>query len=125
LSSLYSTPARRITLLLTVTRIGEKHLEWSDPREPIALDTILGMVTLYWFTSTFPRALYHAQLVKNLMAGRPHPFSKEKPFGYSLFPYDLVLVPSSWAKKLYPNLALFKTHTAVSIFSLSGMVNVC
>ncbi|THC87254.1 hypothetical protein EYZ11_013301 [Aspergillus tanneri] len=33
--------------------IAEKFLEWSDVSLP--LDTILGSVTLYWFTSTFPR----------------------------------------------------------------------
>ncbi|KAL2851048.1 Alpha/Beta hydrolase protein [Aspergillus pseudoustus] len=92
--------------------IGEKHLEWSDPRGPISLDTILSMVTFYWFTSTFPRALYHAELVKNVLAGKSHPISLEKPMGYSLFPYDLVLVPHAWAKETYPNLVLFKTHSA-------------
>ncbi|KAL2849354.1 Alpha/Beta hydrolase protein [Aspergillus pseudodeflectus] len=90
--------------------IGEKHLEWSDPRYPIPLDTILAMTTLYWFTSTFPRALYHAELVKNVLAGKPHPISKEKAMGYSLFPYDLVLLPKAWAKEIYPNLVLYRTH---------------
>ncbi|KAL3495085.1 Alpha/Beta hydrolase protein [Aspergillus germanicus] len=90
--------------------IGEKHLEWSDPRYPIPLDTILAMTTLYWFTSTFPRALYHAELVKNVLAGKPHPISKEKPLGYSLFPYDLVVLPQAWAREIYPNLVAYKTH---------------
>ncbi|KAJ0416905.1 Alpha/Beta hydrolase protein [Aspergillus carlsbadensis] len=90
--------------------IGEKHLEWSDPRYPISVDTILAMTTLYWFTSTFPRALYHAELVRNVLAGKPHPISTEKPLGYSLFPYDLVLLPKSWAEGLYPNLVAYRTH---------------
>jgi hypothetical protein len=98
-------------------RIGEKHLEWSDPRYPIPLDTILAMTTLYWFTSTFPRALYHAELVKNVLAGKPHPISKEKPMGYSLFPYDLVLLPKAWAREIYPNLVLYETHDKVSALS--------
>ncbi|KAL2816210.1 Alpha/Beta hydrolase protein [Aspergillus cavernicola] len=90
--------------------VGEKLLEWVDPREPLPLDTILSMVSLYWFTSTFPRGLYHAELVKNFLSGKPHPISKEKPLGYSLFPYDLALLPHAWAKQIYPNLVLFRTH---------------
>jgi hypothetical protein len=95
-------------------RIGEEHLEWCDSRYPIPLETILGMTTLYWFTSTFPRALYHAELVKNVLAGKPHPISTEKPLGYSLFPYDLVVLPETWAREIYPNLVAYKTHDRVS-----------
>jgi hypothetical protein len=95
-------------------RIGEKHLEWSDPRHPIPLETILAMTTFYWFTSTFPRALYHAELVKNVLIRKPHPISKAKPLGYSLFPHDLVLLPQAWAREIYPNLVAYKTHDKVS-----------
>jgi hypothetical protein len=87
------------------------------PPLPIPLDTILAMTTLYWFTSTFPRALYHAELVKNVLAGKPHPISKEKPMGYSLFPCDLVLLPKAWAREIYPNLVLYETHDKVSALS--------
>jgi microsomal epoxide hydrolase len=72
------------------------------------------MVSLYWFTSTLPRGLYHAALVKGFLEGNPHPISKEKPLGYSLFPHDLALLPNAWAKQIYPNLVLFRTHPAVS-----------
>jgi len=34
--------------------------------------------------------------------------------GYSLFPYDLVLIPHAWARETYPNLVLFKKHSVVS-----------
>ncbi|KAL3463727.1 Alpha/Beta hydrolase protein [Aspergillus heterothallicus] len=98
--------------LALIAWIGEKHLEWSDPRSPIPLDTILGMATLYWFTSTFPRALYHAELAMKVLAGKSHPISKEKPMGYSLFPYDLALLPSAWAREIYPNLVFFRGHSA-------------
>ncbi|KAL4886160.1 Alpha/Beta hydrolase protein [Aspergillus karnatakaensis] len=90
--------------------IGEKLLEWVDPRHPLPLDTILGMVTLWWFTSTLPRSLYHAELVKKLMSGKPHEISTEKPMGYSLFEYDLALVPEAWVRELYPNLVAFNRH---------------
>lgn len=72
------------------------------------------MVSFYWFTRTFPRSLYHATLVKDLLAGHPHPISMEKPLGYSLFPYDLVVLPKAWAKEIYPNLAFFRSHSKVS-----------
>ncbi|KAJ5673560.1 hypothetical protein N7507_002687 [Penicillium longicatenatum] len=91
--------------------IGEKLLEWTDSREPFPLDTILSMVSFYWFTQTFPRSLYHATLVRNLLAGDPHPISMEKPLGYSLFPYDLAVLPKAWAEEIYPNLAFFRSHS--------------
>ncbi|KAL3469130.1 Alpha/Beta hydrolase protein [Aspergillus californicus] len=94
------------------TRIGEKHLEWSDPRTPLPLDTILSITSFYWFTSTFPRGLYHAELVKKLMTGAPYPTSKDKPMGYSLFAYDLALMPRVWAERAYPKMVFFKAHDA-------------
>ncbi|KAJ3576919.1 hypothetical protein NPX13_g3550 [Xylaria arbuscula] len=91
--------------------IGEKLLEWTDPRHQFSLDTILSMVSFYWFTDTFPRSLYHATLVKNLSSGNPHPTSMDKPLGYSLFAYDLCVLPKPWAEEMYPNLTLFKAHS--------------
>ncbi|KAI1297606.1 Alpha/Beta hydrolase protein [Xylaria venustula] len=91
--------------------IGEKLLEWTDPQHQFSLDTILSIVSFYWFTDTFPRSLYHATLVKNLFAGKPHPTSMEKPLGYSLFAYDLCVLPKPWAEEIYPNLTLFKVHS--------------
>ncbi|RDW93004.1 epoxide hydrolase family protein [Aspergillus mulundensis] len=90
--------------------IGEKYLEWTDPRHPLPLDTILATVTLYWFTSTFPRSLYHASLAKNVLAGIPHPITKSKPLGYSVFPYDMAFVPRAWARELYGNLVAYQRH---------------
>ncbi|KAL2863276.1 epoxide hydrolase family protein [Aspergillus lucknowensis] len=96
--------------------IGEKHIEWTDPRHPLPLDTILAMTTLYWFTSTLPRALYHATLVLNLTGPKPSPIptSKEKPMGYSVFPYDLAFLPRVWAERIHPNLAFWRRHDVVS-----------
>ncbi|KAH1943513.1 hypothetical protein KXV69_007433 [Aspergillus fumigatus] len=36
--------------------VGEKFLDWVD--EPLPLETILDFVSLYWFTETYPRAIY-------------------------------------------------------------------
>ncbi|KAJ5675970.1 hypothetical protein N7462_008867 [Penicillium macrosclerotiorum] len=92
--------------------VGEKLMEWTDPRQLFPLDTILSMVSFYWFTNTFPRSLYHATLVKEYFLGNdlPHPTSLEKPLGYSVFPYDLTILPEPWARKTYPNLAFFNRH---------------
>ncbi|KAL7910616.1 Alpha/Beta hydrolase protein [Trichoderma velutinum] len=90
--------------------IGEKFLEWVDQREPLPLDTILAMASFYWFTDTFPRSLYHAQILQTLLKGNPMPISKEKPLGYSQFSRDLALLPKAWAYQLYPNLVFFKAH---------------
>ncbi|KZL84312.1 epoxide hydrolase [Colletotrichum incanum] len=91
--------------------IGEKLLEWVDQRGPLSIDTMLSMVSFYWFTDTFPRSLYHAEMVKGLSEGKPHPTSKEKPLGYSMFVHDLAVLPQAWAKQIYPNLAFFKAHS--------------
>lgn len=98
-------------------RIGEKLLEWPDQREPLPLDTILAMVSLYWFTDTFSRSLYHAQVIQTVLKGDALPISKEKPLGYSMFPRDLVVLPEAWAHHLYPNLVFFKAHDIVSCWS--------
>jgi hypothetical protein len=37
-------------------RVGEKFIQWTDKTPPI--DDILDSVTLYWFTESFPRAIY-------------------------------------------------------------------
>lgn len=89
-------------------------MEWVDPRYPLNLDTILSIVSLWWFTQTFPRSLYHAALIPKFAEGIPHPISKKKPFGYSQFPYDLSIIPKAWAEYLYPNLLFFKAHSKVS-----------
>ena len=107
--------------LTNSARIGEKHLEWTDPRRPLPLDTILAMTSLYWFTSTFPRGLYHAALVKNFLAGRRHPITKEKPLGYSQYQYDMAMLPESWAREIYPNLVLFRRHTQGGHFAALEM----
>ncbi|KAJ5334926.1 epoxide hydrolase [Penicillium brevicompactum] len=103
--------------LASLAWIGEKLLEWVDQQEPLPLDTILAMVSFYWYTRTFPRSLYHAEIVKNLLQGGTYPISKEKPLGYSLFSQDLAILPKAWAEDLYPNLVFFKAHQAGGHFA--------
>lgn len=70
-------------------------------------------MSFYWFTQTFPRSLYHANLVKNYSVGIGHPISTEKPLGYSMFAYDLAVLPKPWAQEIYPKLVFFNAHSKV------------
>lgn len=38
------------------TRIGEKMIDWSD--ETPSIETILGNVSLYWFTGCYPSSIW-------------------------------------------------------------------
>jgi microsomal epoxide hydrolase len=102
--------------VLTYYRIGEKYLEWVDSRYPLELQTILELVSLYWFTSTFPRSLYpYRPMAQNMVAGKtmPLPLSKETPLGYSAFHSEISFVPKTWAERAYPNLKLYRLHDKV------------
>ncbi|TDZ35744.1 putative epoxide hydrolase [Colletotrichum spinosum] len=93
--------------------IGEKYLEWVDSRYPLKLETILELVSLYWFTSTFPRSVYpYLSLAEAQTTGGqlPIPTSKEVPLGYSSFPAEISFIPEAWAEKVYPNLKQYRTH---------------
>ncbi|KAH7374487.1 epoxide hydrolase [Plectosphaerella cucumerina] len=93
--------------------IGEKFLEWPDHRYPLSLDTILTLVSFYWYTDTFQRSMYpYRALAASQATGGLFtvPTSKEKPFGYSVFPAENLLVPEAWARQIYPNLALYKRN---------------
>lgn len=72
-------------------RIGEKFLEWSDADPP--LDAILESVSLYWFTQTFPRAIWPYRVL-----GGTRDFDFGKPLGYSSFPKEIATSPPSWVK---------------------------
>ncbi|EFQ35770.1 epoxide hydrolase [Colletotrichum graminicola M1.001] len=93
--------------------VGEKYLEWVDSRHPLQTETILELVSLYWFTSTFPRSIYpYARIAEGLRSGSLSsvPTSKETPMGYSSFHSELSFTPKPWAEKSYPNLKLYRTH---------------
>ncbi|KAH8650678.1 Alpha/Beta hydrolase protein [Ilyonectria robusta] len=98
--------------LATLAWIGEKLIDWADDQEPLSLDTILFMVSFYWFTSTFPRSLYPYRAQVNAPGGlEGFPISKEKPLGYSAFPCEHFRLPRVWAEQVYPNLMLYKAHS--------------
>lgn len=97
-------------------RIGEKLIKWPDHRYPLSLDNILTLVTFYWHTNSFSRNLYPYRpmaeaAVENKLFNVPT--SKAKPFGYSVFPSENILMPEAWAKKAYPNLVYYKRNEKV------------
>lgn len=94
--------------LALLSWIGEKFLDWSDPREPVSLEMILGMVSLYWFTSSFPRSVWPYRHLLNRSA--PASVPKTKPFGYSCFPYELSTMNESGARALTENLVFFAEY---------------
>ena len=90
---------------------------WSDTDPP--LDQILDNVTLYWFTGSFPRAIYP---YRQFFGPKPTFFHNEPslyinvPMGYSYFPEELAPVPKAWAAST-GNLAWFRAHDAGGHFA--------
>ncbi|KAL4810130.1 Alpha/Beta hydrolase protein [Aspergillus unguis] len=92
--------------------VGEKFLQWPDA--PIPKQTILECVTLYWFTESFPRAIYPYREGNPIPKNPDKPMLNElyihKPYGFSYFPKELTPAPKSWVEKT-GNLVYFKQHT--------------
>ncbi|KAM5527877.1 epoxide hydrolase [Fusarium oxysporum f. sp. phaseoli] len=93
--------------------IGEKFIEWPDHRFPLPIDTILTMASFYWYTDTFPRSVYPYRSIAGAVTSNAIftvPTSKEKPFGYSVFPSEIMLLPQAWAKEVFPNLVFYRRN---------------
>lgn len=90
--------------------IGEKFLDWPDG--PLPLYTILESVSLYWFTETFPRSIYHYREafppLKIMHTLNPRWYIR-KPFGFSYFPMELLPAPRAWVEAT-GNLVFFQQH---------------
>ncbi|KAK3360630.1 Alpha/Beta hydrolase protein [Lasiosphaeria hispida] len=95
-----------------LTWMGEKFVEWSDNRDPLTLDTILSLVSFYWLTNSFGRAMWSYRSLTSIIGGPlpTMPTSLIKPFGYSAFPVEIATLPESWAEYLFPNLVFYKRH---------------
>lgn len=90
--------------------VGEKFLQWSDVNPSI--DAVLDGVTLYWFTQSFPRAIYP---YRQFFGPNPTFFHDDeklfiqKPLGYTWHPEELAPVPRSWVEKT-GNLVWYRAH---------------
>lgn len=90
--------------------IGEKFQQWSDETPP--LDEMLDGATLYWFTESFPRAIYP---YRQFFGAEPHFFHPEpewyikKPLGYSWHHEELSPVPKAWVAET-GNLVWYRGH---------------
>ncbi|KAK5734510.1 hypothetical protein LTR17_008870 [Elasticomyces elasticus] len=94
---------------------GEKFLDWVD--EPLDLDDILNHVSLYWFTETFPRAIYpYRQFFGPSPEAIPLKHHVHKPLGYSWFPKEIAPIPKAWVSTT-ANLVWYKQHTAGGHFA--------
>ncbi|RDW86741.1 epoxide hydrolase family protein [Aspergillus mulundensis] len=91
--------------------IGEKCLDWPDI--PLSKHKILELVTLYWFTESFPRAIYPYRQ-SNPTRPTSNPMLNElyihKPLGFSYYPKELMPTPKSWVEKT-GNLVYYKQHS--------------
>ncbi|PWY88006.1 epoxide hydrolase [Aspergillus sclerotioniger CBS 115572] len=91
--------------------VGEKYRDWVD--KPLPSATILEMVSLYWLTESFPRAIYPYRETTPLPPNTTEALGKElyihKPFGYSYFPMEIVPVPQSWVATT-GDLVFFREH---------------
>ncbi|TGZ82535.1 alpha/beta-hydrolase [Ascodesmis nigricans] len=89
--------------------VGEKYLDWTELDPPI--ESILELVSLYWFTETYPTSIYaYRQIFTATDHGDLTAQNKiKKPFGVSWFPYDLLPYPKAWTAK-YGELVYFKYH---------------
>jgi pimeloyl-ACP methyl ester carboxylesterase len=89
--------------LALLSWIAEKFHEWSDTTPP--LETILDDITLWWFTNTMPRSVYpYRGIFSPTMPARI-----EKPFGFSLFPYEICPGMKECAEA-HGNLVFYRQH---------------
>lgn len=90
--------------------IGEKFQQWTDTTP--AIDQILDGATLYWFTQSFPRAIYP---YRQFFGANPNFFHNDpkwnitKPLGYSWHPEELAPVPRKWVEQT-GNLVWYREH---------------
>ncbi|KAL8831487.1 MAG: hypothetical protein Q9170_005271 [Blastenia crenularia] len=96
--------------------IGEKLLTWTD--EDPSIDTILEMVSLYWFTDTMSRCLYpYRQFWDGEWAEHTDPkMYIKKPLGYSLFPKEINPIPRAWVATT-GDLVWFRQHESGGHFA--------
>ncbi|KAK4899675.1 hypothetical protein LTR27_002941 [Elasticomyces elasticus] len=90
--------------------VGERFLQWSDTSPP--LNEILDSVSLYWFTDSFPRAIYPYRQFFGPKPSFFHPDAEwhiKKPMGYSWHPKELAPVPKAWVAKS-GNLVWYRGH---------------
>ncbi|KAH6635127.1 Alpha/Beta hydrolase protein [Chaetomium sp. MPI-SDFR-AT-0129] len=118
-ATMHSTRPSTIALVLGTNPLamlawmGEKFQEWSDTRYPVPLNTILSVVSYYWYTNSFGRAIWAYSPNGTIFPSVP----STKPFGYSSYPSEIMALPRSWAEKLFPTLVLYKQHDKASFLA--------
>ena len=119
--SLYDSPVGLLSWIL------EKYYAWSDPRCPAFNDSnsddsshsfitdqdILTTVMIYYLTNSihtsflpYRESMHHF----NSPNWKVWEAAKQKPFGYSSFPYEALAGPRSWLAKYRLNWQFYKMH---------------
>jgi pimeloyl-ACP methyl ester carboxylesterase len=108
---LQATRPQTIGYALTDSPVGqaawiyEKFHAWTDndgnPDEALTRDEMLDVITLYWLTET---AASSARMYLENAEVTGDPPVIEMPVGCSIFPWEIVPAPRSWAERVYPNL---------------------
>ena len=112
---------RHGSILLTLFRIGDKFLCWSDPDTRPSTDDILDSITLYWLTQSFARCIYPYRefYSKNEVDYIVHTDPKyhiKQPLGYSYFPMELSPIPVEWVATT-GNMVWSKSHESGGHFA--------
>ncbi|WVQ81621.1 hypothetical protein IAT38_003745 [Cryptococcus sp. DSM 104549] len=96
--------------------IGEKYLAWSD-KDP-SEETILTIVSLYWFTDCFASSLYTYRYGMGIRRNLPRVEMEYQPCptGFSLFPKELAPTPVKWVKEV-ANVVWSREHDAGGHFA--------
>ncbi|SMY19264.1 unnamed protein product [Zymoseptoria tritici ST99CH_1A5] len=100
--------------------VGEKFLQWSDTSPSTA--EILDSVTLYWFSQSFPRAIYP---YRQFFGANPTFFHNDPqyyiqgPLGYSWHPQELAPVPRKWVAET-GILVWYREHDSGGHFAAMG-----
>jgi pimeloyl-ACP methyl ester carboxylesterase len=87
------------------TWIYEKLQAWTQnqgsPEDAIPVDSILDLISLYWFTNSAASSarLYWENKSASFSGGR-----LELPVAVTIYPYDIYPAPKNWTEDYYPNL---------------------
>ncbi|KAF4449341.1 epoxide hydrolase [Fusarium albosuccineum] len=77
--------------------IGEKWLQWSDPRSTPSLDHILTNVSWYWFSKCYPTSQWiYRLMVREGANAKSGWVGVQCPLGYSWFNKESIHPPQAW-----------------------------
>jgi pimeloyl-ACP methyl ester carboxylesterase len=90
--------------------MGEKYRDYSDPNyfDAFTRNEMLATVSLYFFTRTIATSVLPYRENMGLMMDREGA-RIAKPTGISMFPYDILVTPISWIRRMH-NVVFYRRH---------------